>query len=93
MELPESLISSFRNIKNIIPKHFDHTNTLARKINLVIYLTQIPELKARNHMVKPPGISNYVCQLMINNDIEADDFRKIKTEWTEKIKRLELRLN
>ncbi|GEM_PF-4266053 len=30
--------TSFRNIKNIIPKHFDHANAFTRRIILVIDL-------------------------------------------------------
>jgi hypothetical protein len=57
LDIPESLSTSFRNIKNIISKHFDRANALIFKINLLIPFTQTHELGERNHMVKPPGIS------------------------------------
>ncbi|WP_419789112.1 hypothetical protein HDF18_06080 [Mucilaginibacter sp. X5P1] len=60
MDILESLTTSFRNIKNIVSKHFNHANTLTRRINLVIPLTQKYELGARNHMIKPPGISTLI---------------------------------
>jgi len=61
---PNGLIGYSGVIYHLVPKYqkhyaenFDHGNTLKRRINLVIHLTQIHELGVRNHMVKPPGIS------------------------------------
>ncbi|SHM03202.1 hypothetical protein SAMN05216524_101583 [Mucilaginibacter sp. OK098] len=57
LDIPGSLTTSFWNIKNIIPKHFDNANTFMSRINLVIHLTQVHKLGERNHMVKSSGIS------------------------------------
>ena len=42
--------------QNYYSEPIDHANTLTRRINLVILLTQIHELGAWNHMVQSSGI-------------------------------------
>jgi hypothetical protein len=58
LDIPEPLTTPFRNIKNIIPKYFDHPNALIHRINIVLKLTQLTKCGARNRVVKRYGTSN-----------------------------------
>jgi hypothetical protein len=53
MDIPGPLTSSFRNIRSVILKHFDHVNDLTFKEYFSIHLTQTAKRGARNNLVKP----------------------------------------
>ncbi|MEO6523822.1 MAG: hypothetical protein ABIN91_19215 [Mucilaginibacter sp.] len=66
LDILEPFITSFRNIKLLVPQHFDHINSLTINCHFLqrIYKSVLHIL--RNRMVKPRGISRLTQSIQQN---------------------------